>query len=548
MMNDGFSDLMNGHIDKPEEATTTKPKIQNNSGGNKYLNNPEEGLSLCASLISNSEYTGPNSKFQNEIKHIIEHEFLNHAEHDDNTTGARAYANLLNWQDKLAEAISFPQLEKSYTVAVGGSFSAGKTRFLTSVLGCPSLLPTDTTPTTSIPTYLFKGKENSIDALNFYGKKTSIDEEALKAICHSFNKQYGVTFSHLLQMIAVERKEFSYSNLIFLDTPGYSKADNIGDSTQNTDENIARTHLRSADYLIWLVDQQNGTVPKPDIDFIQSLDLQQPVLLVISKADKRPENLIREVIATAKADLERAEINYLDVIAYSAQNAQEISATGQRLTDFLDEINQGKNGSTLLWELEQIFKKYDHYYDSKHQMLSLTHKTINELIFDESISQDNRSHLTDINQKTKTQLTNLRNQKSEAQQIHSKLVGLLAQLCEGLGVVLALTPSIIQLQGIKKQGDMEALYFNALLQGELNKLSRFSSLNEIPGYIKKISSIGLVIEIDGILGIDIIIMKNQLKRYSTLFVGGGDVFKTGDPVKIQILDNKKCIVKVDIIL
>jgi len=546
-MSDGFSDLMNGHIDKPEEATA-KPKIQTNSGENKYLNNPEEGLSLCASLISNSEYTGPNSKFQNEIKHIIEHEFLNHAEHDDNTTGARAYANLLNWQDKLAEAISFPQLEKSYTVAVGGSFSAGKTRFLTSVLGCPSLLPTDTTPTTSIPTYLFKGKENSIDALNFYGKKTSLDEEALKAICHSFNKQYGVTFSHLLQMIAVERKEFSYSNLIFLDTPGYSKADNIGDSTQNTDENIARTHLRSADYLIWLVDQQNGTVPKPDIDFIQSLDLQQPVLLVISKADKRPENLIREVIATAKADLERAEINYLDVIAYSAQNAQEISATGQRLTDFLDEINQGKNGSTLLWELEQIFKKYDHYYDSKHQMLSLTHKTINELIFDESISQDNRSHLTDINQKTKTQLTNLRNQKSEAQQIHTKLLDALNSLAESLGITLATTPSMIQLHSINKKNSegysAETIQLEAVLQGDLNALSGMADLNKLRATIKKKSPIGLFITLDKAPEIDIVIMQRQIKM-KTAAIGTG-MLKIGLPVNVQVINNKKCLITVEL--
>jgi len=541
-MND-LSSLMNGHIEIDEPIEVVEPSTKQRLG-NRYLNQPAEGLRLCASLISNSEQNDSHTKRKQEIKRIIEHEFLVHAEHDDNTTGARTYADLLNWQEKLAEAISFPQLEKSYTVAVGGSFSAGKTRFLTTVLGCPSLLPTDTTPTTSIPTYLFKGVENSIDALNFYGKKTPIDEEALKAICHAFNKQYGVTFSHLLQMIAVERQNFSYSNLIFLDTPGYSKADNIGDSSQNTDENIARTHLRSADYLIWLVDQQNGTVPKPDIDFIQSLDLQQPVLVVISKADKRPENLIREVIATAKTDLERAEVNYLDVIAYSAQNAQEISATGQRLTDFLEEINQGKNGSTLLWELEQIFKKYDHNYDSKHQMLSLTHKTINELIFDESISQNNRSYLTDIKQKTNSQLNNLRNQKTETKLIHTKLLDVLMLLCKDLAISLATMPSVIQLQGIVKEENIDALYFNALLQGDLKSLSHFPSLNKIPGYIKKISSVGLIIEINEVKGIDIIIMKNQFRIPSKSF--NNDVFKQGVPVEVQILNNKKCIVKFNI--
>ncbi len=333
-----FEALMNGHSNTEKTIDTTKkPAIR--KGENPYLADAEKGLSLCAALISNAERVDESAKYQDEIQHIIETDFLNHAQHDDNTTGAKTYADLLKWQEHLAEAICFPQLEQSYTVAVGGSFSAGKTRFLTSVLGCPSLLPTDTTPTTSIPTYLFQGTENSIDALNFYGKKTPIDEDALKAICHAFNVRYGVTFSHLLQLIAVQRENFTYPNLIFLDTPGYSKADNVSDTRQNTDENIAREHLRSADYLIWLVDQQNGTVPKPDIDFIQSLDLRQPVLIVISKADKRPENLIREVIATAKADLARAEVDFLDVIAYSAQNNTEISDSGTVLTNFLNNIN-----------------------------------------------------------------------------------------------------------------------------------------------------------------------------------------------------------------
>ncbi|TOF43990.1 GTP-binding protein, partial [Vibrio parahaemolyticus] len=95
--------------------------------------------------------------------------------------------------------------------------------------------------------------------------------------------------------------------LIFLDTPGYSKSDN----QQKIDENIARQHLRVADYLIWLVDSQNGTVPQQDIDFLQSLELDQPVLVVMSKADKKLESEVKSIIKVAKADLENAEISYV---------------------------------------------------------------------------------------------------------------------------------------------------------------------------------------------------------------------------------------------
>jgi len=545
-MTEDLSSLMNGHI-KPQETTNNKTNDAPKKGENRYLAHPEEGLKLCASLISNSKRTDANSKHQDEIKQLIEHDFLTHAEHDDNTTGAKAYADLLQWQNHLAEAICFPQLEQSYTVAVGGSFSAGKTRFLTSVLGCPSLLPIDTTPTTSIPTYLFKGTKNSIEALNFYGKKTPIDEDALKAICHSFNTRYGVTFSHLLQLIAVQRQEFIYPNLIFLDTPGYSKADNIGDSNQNTDENVARAHLRSADYLIWLVDQQNGTVPKPDIDFIQSLDIQQPILIVISKADKRPENLIKEVIATAKTDLDRAEINYLDVIAYSAQNNTEISGSSRVLTGFLNNINQGKNGSTLGWQLNNIFNRYDNYYQSHHKMLSLTHKTVNEIIFDESISDSHREHLTALNKKTKNQLTNLRNQQAETKQIHQKLTESLTTLADYLGIVLTDNPSIIQLQSMSKQKSetvSEILCFDAMLQGNLNTLSHLPDLNKVAGAIKKKSPLGLFISIDADASLDVLIMQRHFKQ--KIVDTGDEKFQIGLPVTVQILNNKTCTVTIEL--
>ncbi|TOP04250.1 hypothetical protein CGH23_23845, partial [Vibrio parahaemolyticus] len=172
---------------------------------------------------------------------------------------------------------------------------------------------------------------NSIDALNFFGKKTEIDEHAVKAICHAFNKKYRVTFSHILQMIAVEREVFHYGNLIFLDTPGYSKSDN----QKKIDENIARTHLRAADYLIWLVDSQSGTVPQQDINFLQGLELEQPVLVVMSKTDKKLESEVKSIIEVAKVDLEHAEISFVDVIGYSSVENMEISAHGDRLKEFL---------------------------------------------------------------------------------------------------------------------------------------------------------------------------------------------------------------------
>lgn len=402
--------LMNGHLASLEEKKETPPLVSSGKS-NRYLEDADLGLELFASLVAKPDLRTPSDQILEDIDKLINQTFLSHTEQGENTSGASAYARLLEWFDLLKEAVSFPQLQQSHTVAVGGSFSAGKTRFLNTVLGCPSLLPVDTTPTTSIPTFLFKGASNRIDALNFFGKKTEIDEQAIKAICHAFNKKYRVTFSHILQMIAVERETFNYGNLIFLDTPGYSKSDN----QQKIDENIARNHLKAADYLIWLVDSQSGTVPQQDIDFLQSLELDQPVLVVMSKTDKKLESEVKSIIEVAKVDLEHAEISFIDVIGYSAVENMEISEHGDRLKEFLAQVNQGSDGSTLKWQLSKIFEEYHREYLATQQTLKLTVGTLNELIFDEKLVGEKKKHLADFHRKVKSQLDMLHHQKRDSE-------------------------------------------------------------------------------------------------------------------------------------
>jgi hypothetical protein len=556
-MTSDISSLMNGHLSTSnqtldENAIEPLKGVENATpdGVNQYLHHPEKGLKLCAQLIANGDNNTPIATALGKIKSSIEDDFLSLAKSDENTIGAYAYAQLKQLESQINEVSIFPHLEKYYTVAVGGSFSAGKSRFLNSVLGCPSLLPTDTTPTTSIPTYISKGEQNNINALNFYRKKTVIDEEALKAICHAFNQKFGVTFSHLLKLISVERKSFKYPDLVFLDTPGYSKADDVTNTQNNTDENIAREHLRSSDYLIWLVDQQNGTIPQPDIEFIQSLNLKQSVLVVISKADKKPVSQIEQIIETTKTDLTRAEIDFINVIGYSAQLNEEVSVSKQVLTDLLTQVSQGKSGTTILWQLEQIFKNYINYYDSKKQSLSLTSTTIKELVFEEAISADKKQHLTDIRQKTKAQLDALTKQKRQAEKIYQQLTEQVTELCKLLNVKTTMQPSTVALKSMRHKqhvnqnpGRSQSFSFDALLQGDFKLLSHLPEINKIEGNVIKIAGVGAKIAITQAPNVEIIIIKRTLKAQltSSEIV---DVFFSGAKVSIQIVKNNKCVVTI----
>ncbi|ELA8084991.1 dynamin family protein [Vibrio parahaemolyticus] len=532
--------LMNGHLASSEEKKDTIPLVSLGKS-NRYLEDAELGLELCASLVAKPDLRTSSDQILEDIDKLINQTFLSHTKRGENTSGASAYAQLIKWFDLLKEAVSFPQLQQSHTVAVGGSFSAGKTRFLNTVLGCPSLLPVDTTPTTSIPTFLFKGVSNRIDALNFYGKKTEINEDAIKAICHAFNKKYQVTFSHILQMIAVERESFNYANLIFLDTPGYSKSDN----QQKIDENIARQHLRVADYLIWLVDSQNGTVPQQDIDFLQSLELDQPVLVVMSKADKKLESEVKSIIKVAKADLENAEISYVDVIGYSAVEDSEISEHGGRLKEFLTQVNRGSDGSTLKWQLSKIFDEYHREYLATQQTLKLTVGTLNELIFDEKLTGDKKRHLTDFHKKVKAQLDTLQRHKRDSEKIHAQIEDLLKDVCESKKIKLSDIPSLVQLNAMRKKSDSAqsaTFKFDALLQGDQSALSHLANLDSLEGQVTKISALGLSIKLDKAPNLEIMIMKNVITKTAPSLKF--DQFYVSQEVKVQIISNKKASVSV----
>jgi GTPase Era involved in 16S rRNA processing len=508
-----------------------------------------------------------------QIKHLIEQEFLALAKTDDNSLSATAYVQLQQLLQQLSELAAFPHLEKYYTIAVGGSFSAGKSRFLNSVLGCPSLLPTDTTPTTSIPTYISQGNINSISALNFYRKKTTIDEEALKAICHAFNDKFSVTFSHLLQLISVERESFKYPNLVFLDTPGYSKADNVvvqgtvqsavkanenntnnptNNAKQCSDENIAREHLTRADYLIWLVDQQNGTVPQHDIEFIKGLALNQPVLVVISKADKKTPSEIDKIIAAAKTSLDRADIVYLDVIAYSAKKSEEYSPTQKILTNLLTQISQGKSGSTVLWQLNTLFSNYINCYKTKHHELSLTNATLNELAFDEGISDENKTHFNDIKKKTKEELAALTRQQKLAEKIHLQLSEQIEFLCAQVGVKTTLKPSVVALKSLhKKQSDSksksnnsQSYSFRALIDGDSSQLANVADLSTLNGVIVKIVPNGVKINID--VPFDIFILKPRIEEQLGKDIQLDKTFNVGQQVNVQFIDKKSATITIEL--
>ena len=57
--------------------------------------------------------------------------------------------------------------------------------------------------------------------------------------------------------------------------------------------------LSTADFVIWVMDVESGTLKESDIEFLQKLNLNKPILMVLSKAEKlnpeEVENVRQEV-------------------------------------------------------------------------------------------------------------------------------------------------------------------------------------------------------------------------------------------------------------
>lgn len=159
-------------------------------------------------------------------------------------------------------------------------------------------------------------------------------------MAHEFYEEYQIGFSKLLKNLVVYSPEFAYSNIAILDTPGYSKSD-IGKKEAGTDAEIARRQLKTADYLIWLVDANQGTITQRDLDFINSLNMKNEILVVFTKAGQRTESDLNKIVKEAKKVLENTNCKVFDVIAYDSFDKREIINAGS-LEKFLRLINQEK--------------------------------------------------------------------------------------------------------------------------------------------------------------------------------------------------------------
>lgn len=312
---------------------------------NKYLKDVNAALNLISKIVPLSD---GNKDFKNKIKKLDElnTSLLSAFRTVKLDNEAQLQIKLLQLSSKFKEEQKYKAIENKPIIGIGGKFSSGKSKFINSILNSgEELLPEDQMPTTSIPTYIMYGEQEEISAYISENKKVDLDNDALHSLTHKFYEKYKIGFSAFINCLIIYEPKLPYKDVVFLDTPGYSKADfGNKDNKQDdfSDENKAYLQLRAADYLIWLVDIENGVLSETDISFITKVGLNTPVLIVVNKSDKKLDKDIEAVTKSIEQAALDAGLNVFAVTAYSSRNNVEWQERG-KISEFLNMIGNKKS-------------------------------------------------------------------------------------------------------------------------------------------------------------------------------------------------------------
>ena len=176
--------------------------------------------------------------------------------------------------------------------------------------------------------------------INVFDTKVQMLPKDIRKIAHGFGEleddddekvMEAVTLGHILDNIFFSTPMHQYKNIAFLDTPGYSKPDSEKYSAK-TDEMIARGQLKSSHYILWFIQADAGTITEEDIKFIQSLQTDNPILIVVNKADKKNVGDLKEIISKIRSTLDLKGIKYVEVLAFTSKLEQ---VEDEKLKDFI---------------------------------------------------------------------------------------------------------------------------------------------------------------------------------------------------------------------
>lgn len=364
---------------------------------------------------------------------------------------AGLYADFCAEYEKFKDFLLYEPLIGKNIVALGGGFSSGKSSFLNAVMSAGSgqkwrILPEDIDPSTSVPTYLVQGEGNQLLGINSFECRFEMPPKMIGKIAHGFaasaDDQEGIKLGHIVRNLFLKTKFLRHQYIAFLDTPGYSKPDSKSYS-EKTDEEIARRQLQGADYILWFVPVDAGTIHAEDIAFLQSLQRDIPKLIILSKADKVSAENIEAVKAHISEVLTIKNISFDGVCAFSAEFPE--CCDMEQLEQCLEQQNHKNMQNHFAANFKRLFLRVRDYYEEELNDQKTYRTTLNQaqtMIQDSEINDKIRRLLRKIG----TEIEVLETHKNTLRELQDKFFKELKFVGDQVGIALP-EPNEIDLLG-----------------------------------------------------------------------------------------------------
>lgn len=273
--------------------------------------------------------------------------------------------------EKFKDFIIYETLIGKSVIGLGGGFSSGKSSFLNALMGAGEILPENINPSTSVPAYIVHGEKNVVKAINIFDACIELELAAINEISHGFGAVGGddadatdaVQLGHILKNLFLETDLQKYENLVFLDTPGYSKPDSE-DYSAKTDEKIARQQLNTVDYILWFLPvSEAGSFTDSDIQFIRSLNQEIPITVICSKANRRTADQRNDIRAKVKEQALVENLNVEDVFFFDTESPDGLDS--DKIYGLFAKLNSekyeeeafAKRFKRLFWECREYYKR-----------------------------------------------------------------------------------------------------------------------------------------------------------------------------------------------
>lgn len=364
---------------------------------------------------------------------------------------AGLYADFCAEYEKFKDFLLYEPLIGKNIVALGGGFSSGKSSFLNAVMSAGSgqkwsILPESIDPSTSVPTYLVKGADNQLLGINTFECRFEMPPKMIGKIAHGFGAseegEDGIKLGHIVRNLFLKTNFLQHEYIAFLDTPGYSKPDSKSYS-EKTDEEIARRQLRGADYILWFVPADAGTIHAEDVAFLQSLQRDIPKLIILSKADKVSEENIQAVKEHISEVLTIKNISFDGICAFSAEFPE--CCDMDLLEQCLEQQNHKNMENHFAANFKRLFLRVRDYYEEQLGDQKAYRTTLNQaqtMIQDSEINDKIRRLL----RKLGTEIDVLEAHKNTLRQLQDKFFKELKFVGDQVGIALP-EPSEIDLIG-----------------------------------------------------------------------------------------------------